>query len=310
MTTLLSLLAALTQLAPASPAPTWNPSVQRTFKPGDAFVDEVTEQERAISHVDAPGHPTYDRTRTKKNHWQLRVEVEDAPGGDLGRVRVQVLQWAFQSDDQPEDLCLESRTLHIDTRTHELVVEGGQANLSGAAKAWLGALQLGREVVADATVLLPRAPVAAQGTWTPDTPQAARAVTEGAIDPSRSSGEGAVTRLWTQDGVRMGHVESSVTLQLINVPGQQLPWREGGDVHFKLSEDRSLEPGTRDVQSGTVRFSLKGGAAASKGRRLDSSSGGSCIEQSTSMVPSARASTAARRSSSPRSGGVSLKKLR
>lgn len=270
MTTLLPLLAAvahLTATPPAAPAgaQTWNPTVQRQFKPGDAFIDEVTEQERAISHVDAPGHPTYDRTRTKKNHWQLRVEVEDAPGGDLGRVRVQVLQWSFQSDDQPEDLCLENRTLHVDTRTHEVVVEGGQEHLSGAAKAWLGSLVLGREVVPDAAVLLPGAPVAEKGTWTPDTPRAARAVTEGALDPARSSGEGTLTRLWTQDGLRMGHVEASVTLQLLNVPGQTLPWREGGDVHFKLNEDRSLAPDTRDVQSGTVRFSLKGGAAASKG---------------------------------------------
>ncbi len=222
----------------------WDPKKEPVDEVGDKYFIEEDLTDFVKSKVEAPGREPQVQDQETVRRFRAVHEVLAAEGGKATRKRVVVERWEVTPKGGPADRTLAGKTIVVEgpPAARKATVDGGEAGLSRAAKEWIQKeLIIDRPGVKEA--MNPKAPVADGEEWPIDPAVVVEQMFKGAeIDPAKSSGKARLSQVQEKDGVHRGHVDVSIAIQLLKLPGTPLAWKEGGLLEVTFGGEVQLDP--------------------------------------------------------------------
>lgn len=243
----LTAVAVLLLSAPAALADDfkWDPKKEPVQNVGDRYwiEEDVTDVVKTKVTPPGGGEPQVQHQETVRR-WRAVHEVIAAEGGKATRKRVVVERWEVVPKGGAADKSLAGKTIVVEgpAAARKAAVEGGEAGLTKAAKDWIRK-ELVDERPGVKEAMNPKGPVGDGEEWPIDPKIVVDQMFKGAeIDPAKSSGKAKLSNVKEEGGVHTGHVDVSIGIQLLKMPGTPLVFKEGGRLEVSFAGDVQLDP--------------------------------------------------------------------
>ncbi len=243
----------------------WNAFERREPRAGTKFTEELTKSDKRTLKFAIEGKAK-EETHEGKEEIRLVHAVASVSSNGITEDRITFEKWS-RAWDTVIDTSLEGAVVTVKGEgPFRTSATDSERPVSRAANAWLQSHVLKdgkKDPLLDELewdFILPKDPVVEGGTWTIDPAAFAREVMgpQASIDAKRSSGTGKLERVKTENGVRFGHVEVTVSLALETLGPSKVAWKKGGIQEFRYVLDLSLEPKRKDLVAGVITMELSG----------------------------------------------------
>jgi hypothetical protein len=218
----------------------------------DPTADKSTVGQRWSEDVEVELRDTLSQERTfrrskrvsdvTKTRARLIHEVQAvSPEGHATLTRVTIERWEQESDGKV-DRCLSGKSVLVELKDGKdtATVEGDTSGLSEDALDWVETLG---DDAPDEEPFLPSYKIREGDTWKLDPAKVARSLYEGeSVDLSRSSGRGKLVSVREEGGRHVGRIEIEARIQLVEMPGTDVPFERGGCAEVTFSSEISLDP--------------------------------------------------------------------